>query len=155
MGYSSSLRVANLLFLSLQSATELLLQKTHLDADFFVKEEGEEEEESSDGLNSFRFRLIRPRDLILLISRLTTTTATTAAAASPPPPPYPRVIWLGSVCDPRPLPDPAHDRNFAAYWMNLITAGAATGKSGRIGEEQDILVWYSRMRGISIFLRRC
>ena len=29
-------------------------------------------------------------------------------------------VWLGFVFQPR-LPDPAHDRNFAAYWMSTVT----------------------------------
>ncbi len=92
------------------------------------------EEEGEDDLNPFRLRLLLPADLRLLVARLSMDAQETGEPPPPPPPrpvPPPPVVWLGAVCDrARPLPDPAHDRNFAAYWMNQITQQAAAGNGG-------------------------
>ncbi len=92
-------------------------------------------EEGEDDLNPFRLRLLLPADLRLLVARLSMDAQETGEPPPRPPPPRPvpppPVVWLGAVCDrARPLPDPAHDRNFAAYWMNQITQQAAAANGG-------------------------
>ncbi len=95
------------------------------------------DEEGDDDLNPFRLRLLIPADLRLLVARLSMDAQETGEPPPRPVPPPP-VVWLGAVCDrARPLPDPAHDRNFATYWMNQITQQAAAANGGsrpKIGE---------------------